>query len=96
MESFSAIIDGVWDSGAAFAADIGVLPVTGRAWRTRDWIPPEYWCRVVARARARGVEISFALLARLAARRLAHREALADSNQPPAAASAASEAEAFG
>lgn len=51
----SAVIN-LWPSLSLFAADLGVQYGTAKAMRRRGKIPPEYWVRLCARARERGIE----------------------------------------
>lgn len=44
--------------GAVVAAGIRELPVTVRAWKPRNKIPPEYWPKVIEFAEAKGLTIS--------------------------------------
>lgn len=66
----------------AVAAGIGAPLGTVSAWSTRDSIPSDYWSSLVKFAAVRGKdEISYELLAGLAAQRRANR----DSPQPAGA-----------
>lgn len=45
-----------WSGNAeALGADIGAAGVTVRQWRNRGNIPPRYWPRIIAAAKARGI-----------------------------------------
>lgn len=69
MDSFSAVIDAL-GGAASFGEGIGVSDSHARTMKARDSIPPAYWEKTVALAVLRGVQgVSFALLARLSARR---------------------------
>lgn len=68
MDSFADII-GAWPSAVTLAADVGVKPVTARAWKARG-IPSEYWRDVVQAAGKRNIGgVTLETLARLAAAR---------------------------
>jgi len=53
MSNFSAIVN-QWPTATALADDVGIRPVTARAWRSRNSIPSGMWLRVVAAAKLRG------------------------------------------
>jgi DNA-binding transcriptional regulator YdaS (Cro superfamily) len=60
MDSFRDIIT-AFGGGAALAREIGVKPVTVRAWGLRNSIPPEYWLtidRLAHEHRIRGATIA--------------------------------------
>lgn len=46
----------LFPSVRAMARDIGVPAGTARAWVPRDSVPPEYWDRIAAYARAKGIK----------------------------------------
>lgn len=54
MKTFRDIID-AFGGGAALAHKIGVEPVTARAWRMRNNIPPRYWEKVAEAAKSEGI-----------------------------------------
>jgi hypothetical protein len=56
---------GCWKSAAVLAADLGEKISTVEKWRTRDWIPPYQWSRVIEAAKKRRYKISYKLLASL-------------------------------
>jgi hypothetical protein len=61
-----------WPTTRAFARDAGCTPVLVRQWRHRDFVPAQYWPRIVEGAARRGIIlIDVKLLAELAARRRA-------------------------
>lgn len=85
MPTFADIIN-LWPKPApvTLGVDLGELPVTVRAWRTRNVLPDRKWKRVVECARLRGIEgVTLEILAEIAA-------------QGEGAAAAASEAEQAG
>lgn len=43
----------LWPTLSDFATDLGVKYGTAKAMRRRSSIPPEHWCRVVAKAEGR-------------------------------------------
>jgi hypothetical protein len=45
----------LWPSLGEFASDLGVKYGTAKAMRRRNSIPPEHWCRIVAKADERGL-----------------------------------------
>lgn len=61
-----------WPTTRAFARDAGCTPTLVRQWRHRDFVPAQYWPRIVEGAARRGlVAIDAKLFAELAARRRA-------------------------
>ncbi len=57
-----------WPTTRAFARDAGCSPTLVRQWRHRDFVPAQYWPRIVEGAARRGIPlISASLLADLAA-----------------------------
>lgn len=73
MATFSDIVN-LWPSAVAMAADLGLPPEKGairtRAWRNRDFIPPEMWPAVIKAAETRGFkDVTADLLMRLAVER---------------------------
>jgi hypothetical protein len=61
-----------WPSTRAFARDAGCTPTLVRQWRHRDFVPAQYWPRIVEGATRRGITlVDVQLLAELAARRRA-------------------------
>lgn len=65
--SFREVI-GRWPATRFFARDAGCSPLLVRQWRHRNFIPPQYWPRIVAAAARRGIsDVNADLLARLAA-----------------------------
>lgn len=59
---------GRWPATRFFARDAGCSPLLVRQWRHRNFIPPQYWPRIVSAAARRGMaEVNADLLARLAA-----------------------------
>ena len=61
-----------WPTTRAFARDAGCSPTLVRQWRHRDFVPAQYWPRIVEGAARRGIPlISASLLADLAAKRRA-------------------------
>lgn len=67
--SISEVID-AWPTIGEFAADAGCGYEAARQMRRRGSIPPGYWVRIVGAAERRGIEISYQLLAELAAQEL--------------------------
>ena len=53
----NSLIDAL-GGGAAVATGIGEQPVTVRAWKPRNKIPPEYWLRLIEFASNKGVEVT--------------------------------------
>ena len=61
-----------WPTTRAFARDAGCTPTLVRQWRHRDFVPAQYWPRIVEGAARRGITvIDVKLLAELAAKRRA-------------------------
>ena len=61
-----------WPTTRAFARDAGCTPTLVRQWRHRDFVPAQYWPRIVDGAARRGIALIDAkLLAELAAKRRA-------------------------
>jgi hypothetical protein len=61
-----------WPTTRAFARDAGCSPTLVRQWRHRDFVPAQYWQRIVDGAARRGIPlISAGLLTELAAKRRA-------------------------
>lgn len=57
-----------WPATRFFARDAGCSALLVRQWRHRNFIPPQYWPRIVAAAGRRGIsDVNADLLARLAA-----------------------------
>lgn len=57
--SLTASFFAPWDgNGAIMAADLGEKHVTVNQWRHRDNIPPKYWPIIIAKAKARGFELT--------------------------------------
>jgi hypothetical protein len=57
-----------WPATRFFARDAGCSPLLVRQWRHRNFIPPQYWPRIVAGATRRGFgDVDADLLAGLAA-----------------------------
>lgn len=49
----------IWNGNAeALATDIGELGVTVRQWRNRGNIPPKYWPKIIAAAKAKGADLA--------------------------------------
>lgn len=70
MKSFSAIIDAF--GYARLAAHLGRPDGTVSSWKTRNFIPPEFWPAIVARADELHIAgVTYEGLARLAAERAA-------------------------
>ena len=69
MDSVAAIFEGL--GGVTAVAEMLGSPLgTVSAWKSRDSIPAEYWSRLIAAAKARGVDgVSYEALAQIAARR---------------------------
>lgn len=76
VETFGGIID-AFGGAAAFGAAIGIADSHARTMKARSSIPPSWWPRVVAEARARNLTwITYETLAGLVAaekRRLSRR-----------------------
>jgi hypothetical protein len=71
LPSFRDVI-GRWPNTRAFARDVGCSPTLVRQWRHRDFVPAQYWPRIVEGAARRGIVlVDLKLLAQLAARRRA-------------------------
>jgi hypothetical protein len=63
-------------SMATFARDCDVEWMTAHQWRRRKHVPPEYWSRIVANAKARRIKgVSLQALAAISAQRTRKREA---------------------
>lgn len=61
-----------WPTTRAFARDAGCTPTLVRQWRHRDFVPAQYWPRIVDGAARRGIGlVDVKLLAELAAKRRA-------------------------
>lgn len=61
-----------WPTTRAFARDAGCTPTLVRQWRHRDFVPAQYWPRIVEGAGRRGISlVDVKLLAELAAKRRA-------------------------
>lgn len=70
MPTFADIIN-LWPKPApvTLGGDLGELPVTVRAWRTRNVLPDRTWKAAVEHARRRGIEgVTLEVLADIAAR----------------------------
>ncbi len=79
LSSFRAII-AAWPSATALADDLNVSrhnsvpgyepnivsPISVRAWKRRDSIPPEFWHDLCVTAKPRGIEVSLTRLAVIA------------------------------
>jgi hypothetical protein len=68
MRNFRQIID-YWDTYADLALDIGSTAAAVKQMRRRDRIPSRYWLALVACSQQRGLKLTFAKLAELAAER---------------------------
>jgi hypothetical protein len=76
--SHQQIIDAVWDTYAAYAADIDTVYGTALCHYKRDAIPSEYWPAVAAAAKMRGFpDVTEKLLAELKRPRKKARRAVA-------------------
>lgn len=65
-----------WPTTRAFARDAGCSPTLVRQWRHREFVPAQYWPRIVEGAAKRGIPlIDASLLAELAAKRRAPTKA---------------------
>lgn len=68
IESHREVVE-QWPVMAEFARLIDVKYLTVSKWKTRNFIPPQYWPRLVSMAHDMDLPITFRLLAELEAKK---------------------------
>ena len=68
MNSFSDVVN-LWPAAKTLATELGEKRATVQKWRERDWIPAEYWLRIIDAGKRQRIRIPLLRLAELAAER---------------------------